>query len=150
MLKSLKIICLGLIFILAAASVTIEMPFMQEISNFLPLPVYIRLASVLSLLALVFWIWGNNRKITTSQKYTRAKEILTEAENQARRKNEAGIQLEERLKAAYAQKEQGLEARIQEVEQECRERLKELKKQNMELKESAANLMAALKEKNVK
>ena len=147
MLKFVKILFVALIIVLAFVSISIETPMMQRLSRGLTLSIYIRTASLLSLAALILWAWGYKQKLAASQKYTRANQILAEAETAAKRKNQATLQLEERLKASYAEKEKALEERIKEVQQECRDQLKGLKKQNLELKNTVAELMAALKDK---
>ena len=147
MLKLAKILFIALVFILAFVSVTIEASMLQKLFNGLTLALYIRIASLLSLVALIFWAWGYKQKLVASQKYARANQIIAEAETSARRQNQASARLEERLKASYAEKEKALEERIKEVQQESLAQLKGLQKQNMELKNSVAELMDALKKK---
>ena len=149
MLKLLKVFFLALTLVLIFVSITIEAPMLQKLLNGLSLSVYVRIASLLSLFVLVFWAWGSKQKLTASQKYARANHILEEAEAAARRKNEASAHLEERLKADYTEKEKALEERIKEALRECREEVNGLKKQNLELKNTVAELMGALKNKKM-
>jgi biopolymer transport protein ExbB/TolQ len=147
MLKIAKILFLVLTCALVLASVTIEAPILERLSNGLSLSLYIRIASLLTLAALVLWGWGYKQSLTSSQKFARANQILSEAETAARRKDKASALLEERLKASYAEKEQGLEERIKAVQEEFRDQLNGMKKQNLELKNTVAQLMTALKKK---
>ena len=147
MLKIVKILFLALTCALVLASVTIEAPILERLSNALSLSLYIRIASLLTLAALVLWAWGYKQGLTSSQKFARANQILSEAETAARRKDKASALLEERLKASYAEKEQGLEERIKAVQEEFRDQLNGMKKQNLELKNTVAQLMTALKKK---
>jgi hypothetical protein len=148
MLKVFKIFFIALVVVLLFLSVAEDMPMMQPLQEMLNLSAYLRLASLLTLMAGCFWAWGYQYKIRSSQKYNRAEKALAEAGDTVKRKKEVCDKMEEGLKAAYAKKEQELENRINDVRQECREQMQALKKQNIELKENVANLLRMVKKKN--
>lgn len=144
-LKVALILLLGLLIVLAVVA---DLPLGQKLAPLLGLGLYLKLISLLGMLALVLFAWGHKRGIEASQKYRRADEALKLAEATLERKRHVCDQMEQQLKEAFKKKEQGLDSQIEEVRMEYQQRLNALKTQNMELKETVAKLMSTLKRQN--
>ena len=144
-LKVAFILLLGLLIVLAVVA---DLPIGQNLAPLLSLGLYLKLISLLGMLALAFFALARKRQIEASQKYRRADEALKLAEATLERKRQVCDQMEQQLKEAYQKKEEALDSQIEEVRMEYQQRLSALKTQNMELKETVARLMSTLKRQN--
>ena len=142
-----KLCFIGVVGLAVFLATAVEMDFMRSIPGLFDFAAYIRIASLLLLLIAMFLALGYMKKIQASQKYSRAKEMLAEAEETSKRKQTAAMELEERLKATYAEKEKGLDREVEQLKKQCREELRDLKQQNIALKESVSKLMAIVKKR---
>ena len=143
--KLFKICAIAALMVLVVFSLLADTAFLRQLDKGLSLGAYIRMASLLSLAAAVLYAWGYKRQVESSQKYRRADEALNQAETAAVRRQTVLDQKEERLKAEYAKKEALLDKQIGQSVAAYQQRIKFLKKQNIELKETVAKLMQALK-----
>ncbi len=143
--KLFKICAIAALMVLVVFSLLADMAFLRQLEKGLSLGAYIRMASLLSLAAAVLYAWGYKRQVESSQKYRRADEALNQAETAAVRRQAVLDQKEEHLKAEYAEKEALLDKQIGQSVAAYQQRIKILKKQNVELKETVAKLMQALK-----
>ena len=147
MSKFLKISLLTLLILLVVLAAIAETPILEPLLAGVTLARYLRLVAILGLATAFFFAWGYKRKMEASQKYLRAKEILAEAEAEAKRKKRAAILVEEKLKSVYQQKESALTDELSRARDEYQQRIAALKRQNMQLKESVAKLLRAVKQK---
>ncbi len=145
-----KIILISLLFLLVVFSILTDLSIGQELNQNLDLGIYLKLVSLLGLVIAVFLVWGYRRRVEVSQKYRRADEVLAQAETALERKRQSCDRMEQRLQETFAEKEKGLADQIEVVRRECQERLNALKAQNVELKETVAKLMRALKNEKKK
>ena len=145
-----KICVVTALMVLVIFSLLADMPFVRQLDQGLSLGVYIRLASLLSLMAVAFYAWGYKRQIESSQKYRRADEVLEQAETSIARRQAALDQKEARLKADFAKKESSLDRQIGQSVAAYQQRINHLKEQNIELKETVGKLMQALKTERAK
>ena len=145
MRKPIKTLLLTLLMLLVIFSILADMPIGQKLQQDFGLGIYLKLVSLLGLVIVAFMAWGYRSQVEASQKYRRADEVVTKAEETYERKKKACEQMEKRLRAEYEQKTKGVDRQIDEVRRAYKKRLKELKEQNMELKETVAKLMHALK-----
>jgi nitrogen fixation-related uncharacterized protein len=145
MKKFFKILAMVALLILVVFSLLADLPFMRQVEKGLSLAVYIRLASVLGLVALVFFAWGHKRQIESSQKFRRADEVLAQAESTAVRRHAELERLKGRLESDFAEKEAQLDQQIGQSVVAYQARLNRLQEQNVELKETVNKLMKALK-----
>ena len=143
----IKIAVMTLLFLLVAFSILADLPIGAALNKSLDLRLYTKLVSIFGLLIVVFYIWAQRRRLEMSQKFKRADEILAQAESNIERKKQFCDQMEKCLKDSYEKKERELADQIDAVRQEYQTRINQLKAQNMELKETVANLMRALKNK---
>lgn len=146
MRKSIKIIMVTVLMLLVFFSIFADLPIGQELQKGMDLGLYLKLVSLLGLLIAVFLAWGYRSEVVASQKYRRADEVISQAEETFERKKKACDQMEKQLQARYDEKSKGLDAQIDEVKKAYKKRLKELKEQNMELKETVGKLMRTLKQ----
>lgn len=143
--KTLKIVFMILLILLVAFSIMIDMPFAKSLRIDLDLGLYLKLVSLFGLIIAALIAWAHKSEVVSSQKYTRADEVLAQAEETLERKKEACKQMEKRLQAKFDEKEKGLDDQINLVRQAYQKRLNLLKEQNMELKETVGKLMRTLK-----
>ncbi len=143
----LKIIAVFLVLSLVVFSIVADMSVGRKLLKGLDLGVYLRLASLISLVIAASLAWGYKRRVEASQKYRRADEALAQAEETVARKLRAVEAAEARLKESFAQKEKGVDEQIGHATAELRQRIKVLKQQNLELKETVGKLMRTLKQK---
>lgn len=146
MRKSIKIILITVLVLLVICSIFSDLPVGRELLKGLDLGLYLKLVSLLGLLIAVFLAWGYRGKVLASQKYRRADEAISQAEEVFERKKKACDQMEKRLQAKYDEKADGLDAQIDEVRKAYQKQLKELKEQNIELKETVGKLIRTLKQ----
>lgn len=139
-----KTALIALLLLLIVFSVLADLPIGQALKIKLDLRLYLKLVSLLGLLIAVFVTWGYKLRIESSQKYRRADEVLTQAQETFDRKKKACDELEHRLNASFVQKEQALDQHIEEVKAKYQQRILVLKEQNVELKETVGKLMRAL------
>ncbi len=140
-----KIALITLLFLLVIFSILADLPIGQALENTLDLRLYLKLISLLGLVIAALLAWAHKLGVEASQKYRRADEVLAQAQAAFERKKQACEQMEQRLKETFEQKEQGLDDQIDAVREEYQQRLVVLKEQNVELKETVAKLMRALK-----
>jgi hypothetical protein len=140
-----KIVLIVLICLLILFSVLADLPVGQQFKLSISLGLYLKLVSLLAMVMAALSIWAHKRRVELSQKYRRADEVLALAEAAFERKKHLCDQMEKQLQEAYVQKEQGLDGQIDQVRKEYQQRLNVLKEQNLELKETVAKLMHALK-----
>lgn len=145
MRKQLKIVLFTILMLLVVFSILADLPIVQRFQKGIELGTYLKLVSLLGLLIAVFTAWGYRSQIVSSQKYRRADEVVTKAEETYEKKKKACEQMEKRLKSEYDQKAKGVDKEIDAVRQAYKKRLKELTEQNMELKETVGKLMRTLK-----
>ena len=145
MAKLFKILAIAALMVLVFFSLVAEIPFGRHLEEQLNLTAYIRFASLISLVIAALYIWAYKRQIESAQKYRRADEVLQQAEVEAKRRQVELDHMETRLKADFAKKEAGLGDHIDHSIGEYQNRIKRLQEQNMELKETVAKLMQALK-----
>lgn len=140
-----KIALITLLFLLVIFSILADLPIGQVLKNTLDLRLYLKLISLLGLVIAVFLAWAHKLGVEASQKYRRADEVLAQAQAAFERKKQTCEQMEQRLAQTFEQREQGLDDQINQVREEYQQRLVVLKEQNVELKETVAKLMRALK-----
>ncbi len=150
MKKLIKIILLAALLLLVIFSLMADMAFMRKLEHGLNLAVYIRLASLFSLMAAAFYAWSHKRQVEQSQKYRRANEVLEQAEHTATRREAELDHAEARMKADFAEKEASIDKQIGQSVTAYQERLNALKQQNIELRETVNKLMRALKTERAK
>lgn len=143
--KFFKIILIALLILLVVFAVFADLPKGRVLLGHLDLAIYLKLVSLLGLLIALFVSIGYKRRVDVSQKYQRAKQVLEEAEEKSQRQDQALGEMEAALKARYHQKDQALSSQIREAQTGYETRLKALNEKNIELKESLAKTMAALK-----
>jgi ubiquinone biosynthesis protein COQ9 len=148
--KFVKVILFTLLLVLVLFALLADMPFAETLHRYLDFALYTRLASLLGLLIALVWFWERKKKTDASQKFQRANKVLAEAEETARRKQQAIEQMEQKLKSAYAEKDKGLDAQIHQIKSGFEQRIKALSEQNVELKDTVSKLMAALKKERRK
>lgn len=147
MARMFKVIFVTVLIVTVVFAFIAEMTWPQKFFNFLDLAAYIRIASIIGLLIAAFMAWGYKRGIEASQKYLRAQHVLAEAELAAERKQCVIAQLEESLKAQFAEKETLLQEDVKKIRADYNEQLTSLKEQNLRLKETVSKLMQALKKR---
>ena len=147
MLKLLKIILLVLLILLVFMALIADKPQVSAIFHMMNFSFYVRIASILGLIIVVFTAWGFKRRIETSQRYRRADEIIAEAEATAKRHERKAMLIEEKLKADYQQKAKSLADQLAQLKAEHQSQLMALKTQNVQLKEEMSKLMRVLKKK---
>ena len=145
MRKFLKITWVALLLLLVIFAVFADLPKGKALLGHLDLSLYLKLVSLLGLCIALFVSIGCKHRVDVSQKYRRAKQVLEEAEQKAERQQQALSNIEAALKESYAQKEQGLNSQIRETQDGYESRLKALKQQNIELKETLAKMIRAMK-----
>ena len=148
--KFLKVILFTLLLVLVLFALLADLPFAETLHRYLDFALYTRLASLLGLLITLVWFWERKKKTDASQKFQRAKEVLAEAEETARRRQQAIEQMEQELKNQYAEKDKGLDAQIYQIKSSFEQRIKSLNEQNIELKDTVSKLMSALKKERKK
>lgn len=148
--KFLKVILFTLLLVLVLFALLADLPFAETLHRYLDFALYARLASLLGLLIALVWFWERKKKIDTSQKFQRANEVLAEAKETVRRRQQAIEQLEKKLQSVYAEKDKGLDAQIHQIKSGFEQRIKTLNEQNIELKDTVSKLMAALKKERQK
>jgi dsDNA-specific endonuclease/ATPase MutS2 len=146
MRKFIRIILIALLMLLIVFSILADMPIGRKWSFDIRLGHYLKLVSLAGLLIALFAAWGYRNKIQSSQKYRRADEVVSQAQEAYERKKEACEQMEKRLHAKYDEKEKGVDDKIEEVRRTYQKRLNELQKQNIELKETVGKLMQTIKQ----
>ena len=144
------ILVLVLILALAVLAIVADLPMGRELQSGLDLGVYLKLASLFSLIIAASLAWGYKRQVEASQKYRRADEALAQAEVEVARKLKALEATEARLKESFVQKEQGIDQQVGHATAELQQRISILKQQNLELKETVAKLMQTLKQQRQK
>lgn len=127
-------------------SILTDLPIAQKWSFNIRLGLYLKLVSLAGMLIALITAWGYRNKIQSSQKYRRADEVVSKAQEVFERKKEACAQMEKRLYAKYDEKEKGVDDQIEQVRSRYQKRLNELQKQNIELKETVAKLMQTIKQ----
>lgn len=150
MSKFLKVILFTLLLVLVLFALLADLPFAETLHRYLDFALYVRLASLLGLLIALVWFWERKKKTDASQRFQRANEVLSEAEETARRRLQAVEQMEKKLKNEYAEKDKGLDGQIHQVKSGFEQRIKALNEQNIELKDTVSKLMAALKKERQK
>ena len=143
--KAIKVVLITLLLVLVFFSIVADMPLGRQLQQGLDLGLYIRLASLLGLMIAAFLAWGYRSEVVSSQKYRRADEIMSQAEEAFERKKAVCDKMEKALQAKYDEKTKGIDAQIEAVRKAYRKRLKELTEQNVELKETVGKLMRTLK-----
>jgi hypothetical protein len=146
MRKFIKILLISLLMLLIIFSILSDMPIGRKWTFDLRLGLYLKLVSLAGLLIAFFAAWGYRNKVQSSQKYRRADEVITKAQEALERKKEACAQMEKRLQAKYDEKEKGVEDQVEQVRRTYQKRLNELQRQNIELKETVGKLMQAIKQ----
>lgn len=146
MRKTIKVLLITLLMLLIVFSILADMHIGQKGSFDIRLGLYLKLLSLVGLLIALITAWGYRNKIQSSQKYRRADEVVSKAQEAYERKKEACAQMEKRLHDKYDEKEKGVDDQIEEVRRTYQKRLNELQKQNMELKETVGKLMQTIKE----
>jgi len=139
--KILKILLIILFLSLVVFAAIVDRLAIETVLGGLRPGPYLRLISVLGMFVAVFLSWGYKRKIEASQKYVRAQEVLTQADQRSEQARLESERLEKRLIAEYEQKKMGLDEQLLQLKQEYEERIMALKEQNMALKESVGKLM---------
>lgn len=147
MVKLLKIILLVLLILLVFMALIADKPQISAIFHIMNFSFYVRIASILGLIIVVFTAWGYKRRIETSQKYRRADHIIAEAEATAQRHERNAMLIEEKLKTDFQQKTKVLKDRLAQLKAEHQHQLMALKTQNVQLKEEVSKLMRILKQK---
>ena len=145
MRKSIKIILITLLMLLIIFSILADLPIGRKWSFHIRLGLYLKLVSLAGLLIAFFAAWGYRYKIQSSQKYRRADEVVSKAQEAFERKREACAQMEKRLHAKYDEKQKGVDDQIEQVRRAYQKRLNELQEQNIELKETVGKLMQTIK-----
>jgi hypothetical protein len=140
-----KIIALTVLIVLVVFSLMADMALVRRLEQGLSLGLYVRLASLLGLIALVLYAWGYKRQVESSQKYQRADEVLEQAQSTIASKQAELEQREVQLNAAYEAKEAALDEQIEQSLIVHQNQINRLKEQNMELKDAVSKLMKALK-----
>ena len=140
-----KIALITILCLLVLFAILSDLPLGRNLEPLAGLGLYLKLVSLLGLVALGLLAWGHKRQVEASQKYRRADEVLAQAEAAFERKRQSCDQLEQRLKEIYAEKEKGLDDQIEQVRTNYQQQMNALKEQNIELKESVAKLMSVLK-----
>jgi uncharacterized coiled-coil protein SlyX len=148
--KLLKIILFTSLLVLVLFALLADLPFAEPLHRYLDVALYARLAGLLGLAIALVWFWERKKRTDASQKIQRANEVLVEADKTVRRKQQAMEQMEAKLNSEYVEKEKGLGARIDQIKSGYDQRIKALNEQNIELKDTVAKLMAALKEERQK
>lgn len=108
---------------------------------------YIRVASLLGLVILLFYAIGFRQKIVLSQKYRRAHEVLAQAESDAERKQRSLEKARGDLEAEFKNREQAVTEQKESLEADYKEKIVQLKEQNIKLKETVSRLMLEIKKK---
>ena len=148
--KFVKVILFTFLLVLVLFALLADLPFAETLHRYLDFALYVRLASLLGLLIALVWLWERKKKSDTSQKFQRANQVLAEAEETVRRKQQAIEKMEQKLKNMYSEKDKGLDAQIHQVKSGFEQRIKTLNEQNIELKDTVSKLMAALKKERRK
>jgi uncharacterized protein YdcH (DUF465 family) len=145
MAKYLKVVFATFMMLMVLLALIADARWIKDLSEGLDLAVYIRIASLIGLFIAIFVAWGYKKKIETSQKYLRAQQVLAQAEISAEHKQREIGRREEALRAQFAEKESALNDEIRRIKFDYDERLSALKEQNMQLKETVATLMQAVR-----
>jgi ubiquinone biosynthesis protein COQ9 len=148
--KFIKVVLFTLLLVLVLFALLADLPFAETLHRYLDFALYTRLASLLGLLIALVWFWERKKRTDASQKFQRAQKVLAEAEETARRRQQAIEKIEHKLKSTYAEKDKGLDAQIHQIKSGFEQRIKTLNEQNIELKDTVSKLMAALKKERRK
>ena len=149
MRKILKILLMILFLSLVVFAAIVDRLAIEAVLGGLRPGPYLRLIGVLGMFVAMFLSWGYKRKIEASQKYVRAQEVLTRADQQFEQARLESERLEKRLIAEYEQKKANLDQQLSQLKQEHEERIMALKEQNMALKESVGKLMKMVRKGKV-
>jgi hypothetical protein len=148
--RATKILLMTLLLLLVLGGASAEMPPVRDWLGGLDLTLYLRLVAIAGLMIAVFTAWGYKQKVVASQKYQRAKTVLSAAEATAARNKDALAGLEEKLKNDYAKREQWFQEELEKLTKEHQKQILALKEHNMQLKDAAVKLMGALKRKSAR
>jgi hypothetical protein len=144
--KLIKIVLGALLILLVVFAVFADLPAGKAfLAGYLDLALYLKMISLLGMLIALFLSMGYKHRVDASQKYRRANSVQVEAQAKAERHEKILQRMEQNLQKDYAKKEQGLNSQIKEAYAGYEKRLKNLKRQNIELKESLAKVVRALK-----
>jgi hypothetical protein len=148
--RATKILLMTLLLLLVLGGASAEMPPVRNWLGGLDLTLYLRLVAIAGLMIAVFTAWGFKQKVVASQKFQRAKTVLSAAEATAARNKDALAGLEEKLRNDYAKREHRFQEELEKLTKEHQEQILALKEHNMQLKDAAVKLMGALKRKSAR
>jgi biopolymer transport protein ExbB/TolQ len=143
--KLIKITLLALLLLLVVFSILTDMPLGRAWPPAIRLGLYLKLASLLGLVIAAFVAWGYRNQIQASQKYRRADEAVTKANELLEHQQQACDLMEKRLIAQYEDKVRSVDEQVESVRKSYQKRLEDLQEQNLQLKETVGKLMNTIK-----